>query len=131
MRAYLPITPQGLQDFLKSGSIHAERAFIVDESLLENDVTTSDDQEELEFEVSWSAAVKSREMQDDSAALGFALALDVEPGQVGKTDGNEVALLSDISWSQVQSLLVSESEDPELSWFAPQEIATYLPQWLA
>lgn len=91
----------------------------------------ADDQEEQEFEVSWQAAVKSREMQADPNAMGFVLAVDLAPGQVGHVQGNEVGLLSDIAWSQVQSLLLSESQEKELSWFGPQEIPTYLPQWLA
>lgn len=131
MRAYLPVTPQGLQAFLTSGTFHTDRAFVVDQSSLESNGATADDQEELEFEVSWHSAEKSREIQGGSAPFGFVLAVDLEPGQTRVAQADEVALLSDISWSQVQSLLVSESEEPELSWFAPQEVATYLPQWLA
>jgi len=132
MRAYLPITPQGLQEFLNGGSFRAAQAFIVDPMFSAEGVTASDDQEELEFEVSWDAAVRSREMQPaDPKAKGFVLALDIEEGQISHAQGNEVTLLSEISWPQVQSLLLSESEELELSWFAPQEIPTYLPQWLA
>lgn len=131
MRAYLPITPPDLQTFVADGVFRAAHALIVEPDLQSNSDTASDDQEELEFEVSWDAAIKSRELQDDTKALGFALAIDLEVGQIGNIQGNEVGLLSEISWSQVQSLLLSESEEPELSWFAPQEIPTYLPQWLA
>ncbi len=131
MRAYYPVTPQRLQVFLTSGSLQAERAFVVDQQLQGFDGENGDDEEELEFQASWAAATRSREIQGDSAKFGLVLALDLEPEQIGVVQADEVGLLTDLSWSQVQSLLVSESAEIELSWFAPQEIATYLPQWLA
>jgi len=131
MRAYVAITPSELQSFLETGSFHAPKALIADPMSSESLETNSDDQEELEFEASWQAAEESRAMQGSSEALGLVLAVDLGEEQLGDTEGNQVSLLSDISWSQVQSLLLSESEEPELSWFAAQEIPTYLPQWLA
>ncbi len=131
MRAYIPITPIGLRTFIESGSIYAAQGLIVDSQSFVGVEMDADDQEEQEFEVSWQAAVKSREMQPDPNAMGFVLAVDLAPGQVGHVQGNEVGLLSDIAWSQVQSLLLSESQEKELSWFGPQEVPTYLSQWLA
>ncbi len=131
MRAYIPITPMELQTFAETGSLHTAQGLIVDPQSSAGVEMDADDQEEQEFEVSWEAAVESREMQADPHALGFVLAVDLEPGQMGQVQGNNVGLLSDISWSQVQSLLLSESDEEELSWFGPQEIPTYLPQWLA
>lgn len=130
MRAYVAITPSGLQSFLEIGQFHAPKAFIVDSGDSGNIETNSDDQEELEFESSWEAAQVSRAMQNLPTALGLVLAVDLGAEQVGDIEGNQVSLLSDISWPQVQSLLLSESDEPELSWFAAQEIPTYLSQWL-
>lgn len=131
MRAYIPITPMDLQTFVESGSFFAAQGLIVDPQSSAGVEMDADDLEEEEFVVSWEAAVKSREMQADPHAMGLVLAVDLESGQMGQVQGNEVGLLSDISWSQVQSLLLSESDEEELSWFGPQEIPTYLPQWLA
>lgn len=116
---------------METGSFHATQALIVDPRSSESLETNPDDQEELEFESSWQAAEESRAMQDLPGALGLVLAVDLVQEQLGEIEGNQVCLLSDISWLQVQSLLLSESEEPELSWFAAQEIPTYLPQWLA
>lgn len=131
MRAYVAITPSELQGFLQTGSFHANKALIVDLKNSEGLETNSDDQEELEFELSWTAAENSRELQGSHDALGLVLAVDLGQEQLGEVQGNQVGLLSDILWSQVQSLLLADSEEPELSWFAAQEIPTYLPQWLA
>jgi len=131
MRAYVAITPSELQSFIETGSLRAPKARVVDSSGSESLETYSDDQEELEFERSWEAAEDSKTMQGTPAALGFVLAVDLEKEQLGEVEDGQVGLHSDLLWSQVQSLLLSESEEPELSWFAAQEISTYLPQWLA
>ena len=131
MRAYVAITPIELHGFINSGSFKASRVLIVDHTNSENLESNSETEEEWEFESSWQAAKESRAMQESPAALGLVLAIDLEPDQVGATQANYVEVLSNLSWSQVQSLLLAESEDVELSWFAAQEIPTYLPQWLA
>lgn len=131
MRAYVAITPSELQNFLCSGSLSVLRARVVDSANSETAAIHSQDQEELEFETSWEAAEDSKAMQGTSAPLGFVLAVDLEKEQAGEVEHGQVGLHSDLVWSQVQSLLLSESEEPELSWFAAQEISTYLPQWLA
>ena len=130
MRAYVVITPTELQDFIDSGSFKASKALIVTQS--QSDVLESDSEtlEELEFESSLQAAMQSRAIQGPDA-LGMVLAVELVADQVGTIEANHVEVLADLSWSQVQSLLLAESEEPELSWFAAQEIPTYLPQWLA
>ncbi len=131
MRAYVAITPIELQGFINSGFFRASRVLIADHTNSENLESNSETQEELEFESSWQAAKESRAMQESPDALGLVLAVDLVSDQVGAQEENHVEVLSDLSWSQVQSLLLAESEDTELSWFAVQEIPTYLPQWLA
>jgi hypothetical protein len=131
MRAYVAITPIELQDFFNSGSSTVDTALIVDQSNLEDHESNSETLEELEFESSWEAALQSRAKQGSPGALGLVLAVDLGAEQIGAIEGNQVGLLSNLSWSQVQSLLLAESDESELSWFAAQEIPTYLPQWLA
>jgi hypothetical protein len=131
MRAYVAITPSELQGFFTSGSLHVAEALTVElGSSLDFEVDPAS-QEEQEFELSWEAATKSRELQGSASANGYVLAVDLQREQLGQMQRNHVILLSDVLWSQVQSLLLAESEEEELSWFAVQEIPTYLPQWLA
>ena len=131
MRAYVAITPSGLQSFLQSGSFHVAKALTIELGSSLDFEADPASQEEQEFELSWQAATESRELQGSSAANGYVLAVDLQQEQLGQMQGNHVVLLSDIFWTQVQSLLLAESEEEELSWFAAQEIPTYLPQWLA
>jgi hypothetical protein len=131
MRAYVPITPSEIQSFFISGSLHVAQALsVVQGSSLDFEADPAS-QEEEEFELSWEAATESRELQGSAAANGYVLAVELLQEQLGQVHDSHVVLLSDILWTQVQSLLLAESEEEELSWFAVQEIPTYLPQWLA
>lgn len=130
MRAYVAITPLELLDFQENGSFHATYALIADSDHSADLERDSDDQEELEFESSWNAAQDSRARQGSASSFGLVLAVDLVEEQLGTVEGNQVDLLSHILWPQVQSLLLADSEEPELSWFGAQEISTYLPQWL-
>lgn len=130
MRAYVAITPLELQTFLTEGFLEVAQALIVEPEALAATHMDEAEQEELEFEISWNAALISRQKQGFGQTFGLVLAVELEQGQLGIIEGDHVGLISKLSWAQVQSLLVAESEEPELSWFAPQEIATYLPKWL-
>ena len=131
MRAYVPTTPAEIQDFFRNGYHQFASALTVDPGNSLDFAADPASQEEQEFELSWEVATQSRELQGSAIAAGYVLAVDLQPEQLGPVDGNRVNLLSDILWSQVQSLLLAESEEETLSWFAVQEIPTYLPQWLA
>lgn len=131
MRAYVPITPAELQNLFTDGELEVNEALIVEPGALAAAQLDEAEQEELEFERSWHAALISKKRQGFEAPLGFVLAADLKSEQAGRIEGDRVSLLSKLEWTQVQSLLVAESEEAELSWFAPQEIPTYLSKWLA
>lgn len=129
MRAYLALTPKELSELLESKSRQFSTAFILTPTFMEQNSEL--DEEECEFELSLLAAKASRAKQGLAATPGYVLAADLENRQVGRSIGDEVELLTEVLWSQVESVLVAESEEPELTWYANQEVATYLPQWLA
>lgn len=129
MRGYLAVTPKGLSDFYSSGNIDAAKAFATTRYFFEEYPEV--DEEEREFELSWLAALESRALQGSDESLGFVLALNLTSKQTGEEIGNTVSLLTLVEWSQVDSLLVAESADAEMSWYASQEIETQLAQWIA
>lgn len=129
MRAYLAVTTDELSALLENGSFPFRTAFILTTAFAQ--ASPELDEEELEFELSWIAAQASRAEGKSPHNLGFVLAADLANEQIGETIGEQVQLLSEIMWSQTESILVSESEDPELTWYASQELATYLPTWKA
>lgn len=129
MRAYLAVTFDELSKLLEKQSFAFETAYILTTPFAQNNPDL--DEEELEFELSWQAAQASRSRGDSLDSPGYVLAVDLFNAQIGESRDFQVPLLSEIQWSQVESILVSESDEPELTWYASQELVTYLPQWMA
>ena len=129
MRAYLAVTLDELSQLLENQSFAFETAYILTTPFAQNNPDL--DEEELEFELSWQAAQASRSRDDSLDSPGYVLAVDLFNAQIGESREYRVSLLSEIQWSQVESILVSESEESELTWYASQELVTYLPKWMA
>ena len=89
------------------------------------------DEEELEFDASYLAAQESKLRQAAPANRGFALALEVPTIETGSMNEQGVQLLRPLLWNYVEAILVSDSEESELSWFAPQEAQGQLDSWLS
>ncbi len=129
MRAYVAVTLDELSQLLDKQSFRFETAYILTSAFAQSNPDL--DEEELEFELSWMAAQGSRAGGESADSPGYVLAVDLLNAQIGQARENQVEVLSNIQWSQVESLLVSESDESELTWYASQELATYLPQWMA
>ena len=129
MRGYLAVTPTVLGEFFAHGSYRFGSAFVTTRLFFQENPEV--DEEEREFELSLLAAQDSRTQQGSDESLGFVLAVDLSGAQTGNEIGNQIELLTDISWPQVESLLVAETAEPELTWYASQEIAEHIRHWMA
>ena len=131
MRGYLAITPEELVKLISDGEIAIETAFVSTSQFKSANPELGE--EESEYILSLLAAEDSISFQDDLASFSFALAVDLEPVQVGEELEVEVNLLSPIKFSQVDCLFVGDAkaDDGELTWYAAQEIAIALPNWQA
>jgi hypothetical protein len=131
MRGYLALTPDELVQLLDKGEISIDTAFVPTSQF--KSINPDFGEEESEYILSLLAAEDSISYQDDSANFSFALAVDLEPTQIGGETEVEVNLLSPIKFGQVDCLFVGDakSDDGELTWYAAQEIAIQLPNWQA
>jgi hypothetical protein len=131
MRGYLALTPDELAQLLGDGEISIETAFVPTGQF--KSINPELGEEESEYILSLLAAEDSISYQGDSAKFSFALAVDLEPSQIGEESDVEVNLLSPIKFGQVDCLFVGDikNDDGELTWFAAQEIAIQLPNWQA
>ena len=129
MRGYLAITPDELAQLLGEGEISIDTAFVPTSQF--KSINPELGEEESEYILSLLAAEDSISFQEDSASFSFALAVDLEPAQIGEESEVEVNLLSPIKFGQVDCLFVGDakSDDGELNWYAAQEIANQLPSW--
>ena len=128
MRVYVPVSPEQIDRFAHDGAIRFPTAFAL--TPLYSKANLGADEEEMEFELSCLAAQESRETLGRSDGYGFALAVDIGESQKGEEFAQTVDLVSDLQWSQVESVLVAESAELELTWYATQEVVTQLPLWL-
>jgi hypothetical protein len=129
MRGYLAITPDELVQLLGEGEISIGTAFVPTSQFKSANPDLGE--EESEYILSLLAAEDSISFQEDSANFSFALAVDLEPAQIGAESEVEVNLLSPIKFDQVDCLFVGDanSDDGELTWYAAQEIGIQLPNW--
>jgi hypothetical protein len=129
MRGYLAVTPDELVRLLGEGKISIDTAFVPTSQF--KSINPELGEEESEYILSLLAAEDSVSYQEDPAKFSFALAVDLEPAQIGVESEVEVTLLSPIQFSQVDCLFVGDarSDDGELTWYAAQEIAIQLANW--
>lgn len=129
MRGYLAVTPDELVQLLGEGEISIDSAFVPTSQF--KSINPELGEEESEYILSLLAAEDSVSYQEDSANFSFALAVDLEPAQIGAESEVEVTLLSPIKFNQIDCLFVGDakSDDGELTWYAAQEIAIQLANW--
>lgn len=120
------MTPKEIEEFANVEVLRFPHAYVMTTNYQRENI--DEDHEELEFQLSYLAALESK--QRLQSQYGFVLALDLELSQLGIEYEDTIELIADLRWNQVESVLVAESEDEELTWFARQEVETQLPIWL-
>jgi len=130
MRGYLAVTPDELAQLITDGELSVDTAFVPTLSFKRANPDLGE--EESEYILSLLAADDSNSFQGDSAKFTFVLAVDLADNQIGSEIEVEVNLTAPIKFSQADCLFVgdAESEDSELTWYAAQEIAANLPNWI-
>jgi hypothetical protein len=130
MRGYLALTPDELAQLLGDGEISIETAFVPTGQF--KSINPELGEEESEYILSLLAAEDSISYQGDLANFSFVLAVDLEASQIGQESEVEVNLTSPIKFSQADCLFVGDAkaDNDELNWYAAQEIAVELPNWL-
>jgi len=129
MRCYISVIPDEVREFLSTGQLSVSTAMTVTQTRA--DENPEADEEELEFDVSVIAAKMSKLRQASEHSRGFVLALEVPASKTGTMSEEGVNLVEPLQWSYVEAILVSDSEEEELSWYAPQEAQVHLASWLS
>lgn len=115
MRVYVAATPEAVKRLLSS-EVTFEEYLTPDQFEFDPGVG----EEEREHLVSLLAADDALEL--NGGKIGLVLAADLSESQL---NGAAITL----KFSQIASLLISEDGE-ELSWFAPEEIAHQIDEWL-
>ena len=117
MRVYVATTASNIKQLIDRGSAIFEEYLTPAQFEFDAEVG----EEEREHLVSQLAADDSLELNSGKAS--FVLALDLTDEQL---NGDSV----EVKFSQIAALLHSEDGD-ELSWFAPEEIAFNIDNWVS
>lgn len=129
MRCYVGVTPNELQQFHYEGNFSFALGMTVTQKRADENPDANE--EELEFEVSWLAAQESRKRQSSTTVNGYAIALEIPNSSTGAVNEDGVEIVKPVLWNQVEAILIADSNEEELSWFAPQEVSLHLPNWLS
>jgi hypothetical protein len=128
MRGYVAMTAKEVQEFLASGTfdvsdIYAPTSqFIVDHQDL--------DDEEIEYILSMVAAEDAVEMKTSTSGAACVLAFEIPANIISESHDMSVSLSAPLQWENVDCLFEVSSDGEDLTWYATQEIATSIDQWL-
>ncbi len=128
MRGYVAMTAQEVKEFLLAGSFDVSdlyaptSQFIVDYQDL--------DDEEIEYTLSMVAAEDAIEMKTPTSGTACVLAFEIPATIISESHDMSVSLSSPLLWENLDCLFEVSSDGEDLTWYATQEIATSIDQWL-
>ncbi|CAB4371871.1 MAG: hypothetical protein F2918_03540 [Actinobacteria bacterium] len=115
MRAYLPMTIDGVRNFYLQKSCVPEIVYAPTIKFITANPELDD--EEAEYEISMIAA---------RASGGFVIAVELAEKEVSQHNEETIEILHEIIWDRVEALFVYDSVEDELTWYATQEVGDYL-----
>jgi hypothetical protein len=128
MRVYLGTTADELQEFLNDGSLSIAEVYAP--TPIYNATHPEMDEEELEYSLSLLAAEDALDLEDDQSGAPLVIALEVAEEQLGAFDEISAEVLTPLIWSTVEAVFLVGEDADDLTWFAPQEAALTISEWL-
>jgi hypothetical protein len=128
MRVYLGTTADELQDFLRDGTLDIPEVYAP--TPIYSATHPEMDEEEIEYSLSILAAEDALEFVDDQSGAAIVIALEVVEEQLGTFDEISAEVISPLNWSSVEAVFLVGEDSEDLTWFAPQEAAVSISEWL-
>lgn len=128
MRVYLGTTADELQDFLRDGTLDIPEVYAP--TPIYSATHPEMDEEEIEYSLSILAAEDALEFVDDQSGAAIVIALEVVEEQLGAFDEISAEVISPLNWSTVEAVFLVGEDPEDLTWFAPQEAAVSISEWL-
>ncbi|MEN9412761.1 MAG: hypothetical protein RIQ92_1198 [Actinomycetota bacterium] len=128
MRVYLGTTADELQDFLRDGTLDIPEVYAP--TPIYSATHPEMDEEEIEYSLSILAAEDALEFVDDQSGAAIVIALEVVEEQLGAFDEISAEVTSPLNWSTVEAVFLVGEDSEDLTWFAPQEAAVSISEWL-
>lgn len=128
MRAYAALSTAELKDFFESNSYEVAQLYAATEGFLRE--SSGQDEEEVEFTLSLLAAEDAIEDQEVGSGRACVVACEIPKTQIATSDSMLITLNSALSREQVEAVFLVSDDGEELTWFAPQEVAVHLDEWM-
>jgi hypothetical protein len=129
MRAYVGVSASEIQSFLQSGEFDVSDVYAATPSFI---ASNSDlDEEEVEYTLSLVAAEDAIELTADSGGTACVLALEIPDSMIEAEHDMSISISAPLKWDFVECCFEVSPDGEELTWFATQEIASNLADWLA
>lgn len=128
MRVYLGTTADELQEFLREGTLDIAEVYAP--TPIYSATHPEMDEEEIEYSLSLLAAEDALDLVDDQSGAPLVIALEVVEEVLGAFDEISVEVNSPLIWSTVEAVFLVGEDADDLTWFAPQEAALTISEWL-
>lgn len=128
MRVYLGTTADELQEFLREGTLDIAEVYAP--TPIYSATHPEMDEEEIEYSLSLLAAEDALDLVDDQSGAPLVIALEVVEEQLGAFDEISAEVNSPLIWSTVEAVFLVGEDADDLTWFAPQEAALTISEWL-
>jgi hypothetical protein len=128
MRVYLGTTADEVQEFLEELTLDIPDVYAPTEIF--RSTHPEMDEEELEYSLSLLAAEDALDLVDENSGAPLVIAFEVAEEALGDFDEISAALLAPLHWKQVEAIFTVGDSAEDLTWFAPQEAAASIEEWL-
>lgn len=128
MRIYFGSTADELQVFLKELTLDLPDAYAP--TPIFSSTHPEMDQEEIEYSLSLLAAEDALELVDENSGLALVIACEVPLDILEDFDEISATLNKALHWSQVEAIFIIGDDIEDLTWYAPQEAAASIEEWL-
>lgn len=128
MRGYAAMTAHEVSEFLRAGVLDISDIYAPTSIFMAAHPDLDD--EEVEYTLTMVAAEDALEMKDDQSGKPCVLAFEIPAEAITDSHDMSVSLKSPLTWDSVQCLFEVSADGEELTWFATQEIAQHIKEWL-
>lgn len=128
MRVYLGTTADEVQEFLRELTLDVPDVYAPTEVF--RSTHPEMDEEEIEYSLSLLAAEDALDLADERSGAPLVIAFEVAIDVLGDFDEISAALLAPLHWKQVEAIFTVGASPEDLTWFAPQEAAASIEEWL-
>ena len=128
MRGYLAMTANEVEEFLKTRTFDVSDIYAPTSAFMTQNPDL--DEEEIEYTLTMIAAEDAVEMKTESTGAAIVLAFEIPDSLITESHDMSVSLASELTWDHLECAFEVSADGEELTWFATQEIAQNINEWL-